>query len=381
MIKTIKLLLLFVLCFAAMAAYQTFHDTLLHRPVVSVIISSYNMEKTLPAAIDSILNQTFPDWELIIIDDGSTDRTQNILESYKNKDSRIKVIKNRENLGLTASLNKGLKIAKGEYIARLDADDTSYPDRLMRQIGFMKKNALDLSGAALDTQDTKYQEGQRVTDDWLDTDTIKIHLVFDNIFAHSTTIFRKDFLTKFNLTYDVNYPYAEDYDLWEKIAMNGGKMGIMGGTPVTTYHYSVHSADWWNIADESFQKIRQRILKKIIPNITDDEIESPICQLLKLILKSNETTHVLNSEKLSEFEFNRCIPLLLFKHPSWQDSFFHLEKNRFRRRSIDDRATITRSENYITVKWDNWPVEYYKCSETECEKSDLPNDTVAKEMK
>jgi glycosyltransferase involved in cell wall biosynthesis len=99
---------------------------------VSVIMSVYNGEQFLRKAIESILNQTFKDFEFIIINDGSTDKTQEIVDSYK--DPRIVVIKNQQNIGLPKSLNKGLEIARGEYIARMDADDISLPDRLEKQV-------------------------------------------------------------------------------------------------------------------------------------------------------------------------------------------------------------------------------------------------------
>lgn len=104
-------------------------------PKVSVIMPVYNGKRFLREAIDSILNQTFTDFEFIIINDGSTDRTQEIIDSYN--DARLVVIKNQQNIGLPGSLNKGLEIARGEYITRMDADDISTPDRLAKQVKFL----------------------------------------------------------------------------------------------------------------------------------------------------------------------------------------------------------------------------------------------------
>jgi len=104
-------------------------------PKVTVLMPVYNGEKYLNEAIDSILGQTFKDFKFLIINDGSTDGTADILKSYK--DSRIKVTNNEKNIGLTKSLNKGLKMAKSEYIARMDADDISLPTRLQKQVEFM----------------------------------------------------------------------------------------------------------------------------------------------------------------------------------------------------------------------------------------------------
>ena len=109
-------------------------------PKVSVIMGVHNGEKTLSRAIDSILNQTFSDFELIICDDFSTDATYKIMKSYALKDNRIIILKNERNLGLAASLNKCINISKGEYIARMDDDDISYSERFCRQVDFLDHN-------------------------------------------------------------------------------------------------------------------------------------------------------------------------------------------------------------------------------------------------
>jgi glycosyltransferase involved in cell wall biosynthesis len=132
-------------------------------PKVSVVMSVYNGEKYLCEAIDSILNQTFENFEFLIVNDGSTDRTLEILQSYR--DPRIKVINNERNIGLTASLNKGLKIAKGEYVARMDADDVSFPHRLEQQKAFLDRNprvAMVGSWAEVIDESGKTQETWRV---------------------------------------------------------------------------------------------------------------------------------------------------------------------------------------------------------------------------
>ncbi|HAS7841575.1 TPA: glycosyltransferase family 2 protein, partial [Vibrio cholerae] len=108
-------------------------------PKISVVMSVYNGEKYLGEAIDSILKQTFSDFEFIIINDGSTDKTLEIIKSYMKKDDRI-VLVSRENKGLIVSLNEGLDLAKGQYIARMDADDISIKSRFEKQIEFLDSN-------------------------------------------------------------------------------------------------------------------------------------------------------------------------------------------------------------------------------------------------
>jgi glycosyltransferase involved in cell wall biosynthesis len=107
-------------------------------PKVTVLMSVYNGEEHLREAIDSILNQTYKNFEFLIIDDGSTDGSVNIIRSYL--DPRIRLIKNKKNIGITRSLNKGLKLARGEYIARMDDDDIAFPERLEKQVRFLNEH-------------------------------------------------------------------------------------------------------------------------------------------------------------------------------------------------------------------------------------------------
>src|SRR6476646_1873373 len=106
-------------------------------PPISVVMAVYNSEQTAPESIESILQQTFSDFEFIIVDDGSTDSTGEILHAYARLDNRIKLY-TQENLGLIASLNRHCRLAKGRYIARMDADDVSSPDRFEKQFGFLE---------------------------------------------------------------------------------------------------------------------------------------------------------------------------------------------------------------------------------------------------
>ncbi|HGF9542707.1 TPA: glycosyltransferase family 2 protein, partial [Acinetobacter baumannii] len=113
--------------------------------LVSVVLPAYNAELYLKEAIDSVLSQTFTDFELIILNDGSIDRTEEIILSYN--DSRIVYVKNEKNLGLIGTLNKGINLAKGKYIARMDADDICLPERFKKQVDFLEKNnEIDLIG-------------------------------------------------------------------------------------------------------------------------------------------------------------------------------------------------------------------------------------------
>ena len=156
-------------------------------PAISVLMSVFNSDKYLHEAIDSILKQTFTDFEFIIINDASTDSSVNIIKSYN--DIRIVLIENETNIGLTNSLNKGIKRATGKYIARMDADDIALPFRFAEQFSFMELHAeIGICGTWVETFNEK---GKIVVWDYPETHEKIICRQFFNVgFAHPTVMFR-----------------------------------------------------------------------------------------------------------------------------------------------------------------------------------------------
>lgn len=185
-------------------------------PTVTVLMSVYNGERYLREAIESILNQTFTDFEFLIINDGSTDASRSIISSYS--DLRIQLIDNSQNIGLVKSLNRGLTLAQGRYIARQDADDISEPDRLARQVAFMDANPhLVMSGTWYREIDMDGNLGNNVR---LPTEFTELQwaLLFFCPFVHTAVIMcRSQLLQEIGL-YNKDCYYAEDYELWLRIA-------------------------------------------------------------------------------------------------------------------------------------------------------------------
>lgn len=183
-------------------------------PLVTVLMPVYNGEKYLAEAIDSVLNQTYTHFEFLIINDGSTDGTEDIILSYA--DPRIVYVKNEQNIKLIATLNKGLKLAKGKYIARMDADDISLPQRLEKQIAFLENNPnVGLGGSYLKTLGAA---NDQVIEYKTSSDEIKFRLFFDTHFPHPAAVLRKDVLERFGLEYEAEYIHVEDYVLWNRMA-------------------------------------------------------------------------------------------------------------------------------------------------------------------
>lgn len=182
---------------------------------VTVLMSVYNGEKYLKEAVDSILNQTFTDFEFLITNDASTDKSMEILRSYN--DSRIKIVSNEKNLGLTKSLNKGLSLAKGEYIARMDADDISDPYRLEKQVYFLDMHPeIGILGTQYRLFDSNSRNSKIMVVPTCDVQ-IRWNLLFKCTFAHPTVMIRKNVLLVNKLKYDEAFFVAEDYELWTRL--------------------------------------------------------------------------------------------------------------------------------------------------------------------
>ena len=188
---------------------------MLIKDLVSVIMTNYNTpEKYLREALDSILNQTYTNFEFIIVDDGSTDNSLSVIESYA--DSRIIVLKNDENIGLTKSLNKALEISKGEYVARMDSDDISLPDRCKLQLtAFAENPLLDIVGFSIKEFSGSVDNivGERRVPE-SNAEIYKFAKLRDP-FNHPTVMFRKSkVLSSGNYG---NYRKNQDSDLWIKM--------------------------------------------------------------------------------------------------------------------------------------------------------------------
>jgi glycosyltransferase involved in cell wall biosynthesis len=208
-------------------------DQNMKKPEVTVLMPVYNGEIYLKDAINSILSQSYTDFELLIIDDGSTDKSVEIIKSYK--DSRIVLFLNNKNCGLAHSLNFGINNSKGKYIARMDCDDISIPTRLEKQVRFMDNNPeFGICGTWIKT----IGEISNYTNKYLEnSDEIKANLLFNTSFAHPSVMIRKSVLTENNLKYNEDHKfYYEDYGLWVELS----RVTKMTNIPEVLLRYRVY---------------------------------------------------------------------------------------------------------------------------------------------
>ena len=187
---------------------------------ISVVMSVYNDSGNLESSISSVLNQDFQDFEFLIMNDGSTDDTQNILNKFS-KDKRIKIFKNKKNLGLTKSLNLLLAESKGEYVARQDSDDLSISERFTKQLNYIENNNLDLCGSR-----AIIKGSTRITPNRSYYLPLNVSLKIKNPFIHGSLIFKKSVVEKVN-NYDERFKYSQDYKLIKDVFLEGFSLGIV----------------------------------------------------------------------------------------------------------------------------------------------------------
>jgi hypothetical protein len=194
----------------------------------------YNAAEYLAAAIDSIAAQTFGDFEFLIVDDGSTDASPQILASYAERDKRITIIRSDANRGLTDCLNQGLALARGAYIARMDGDDISLPERLARQVSFLEGNPrVGDCGTWIQTIGELGGRVERYPSSHAD---IRCELLFKDVLAHPSVMIRRSVLAEHGLAYDPAFYQAQDYDLWVRVAEHAE----LANLPEVLLHYRMH---------------------------------------------------------------------------------------------------------------------------------------------
>lgn len=237
--------------------------------VVSVLMPVFNGEKYLAEAIESILNQTYSDFEFIIINDGSTDGTAEIIERFRQRDRRIKVY-DQSNQGLVASLNRGMNLAQGVYIARMDADDISLPERFASQVMFMDQQPeIGICGTWVAFI------GKHSGKSWkppIDDATMRCQLLFGVPLAHPTVMMRRSLFTDLNLRYPA-YVHAEDYALWAQASLCTKFANI----PQILLSYRLHDyqvGQGYRMAQAISRKsVHRGLLARLGMHPTEDEIE------------------------------------------------------------------------------------------------------------
>ena len=236
-------------------------------PLVSVLMAVYNGESFVKAAIDSVLTQTLRNIELVVINDGSSDTTEDIIKSFG--DERIVYVRRHKNDGLVAALNQGIEVARGAYIARLDADDLSAPGRLERQLAFMTDNsAVAVCGTGFDI----IENDRVIRRVFLPVahPTLKCWSLFHSPFAHSSVFIRAGIFQQ-GIRYSSDYPYSEDYGLWAHLAADHRFANIPEALITLRRHPAQVTRLHPKEKRESVKRIHQDVLRRIGIVPTEDE--------------------------------------------------------------------------------------------------------------
>jgi glycosyltransferase involved in cell wall biosynthesis len=241
----------------------------MNRPLVSIVMPVYNAEKYLRMAIESILNQSYTNLEFIVVNDGSTDNSKAIILSYQ--DARIRFFENSVNCGIVATRNRGLEEVKGKYIAVLDSDDISLPERLRLQVEFLEKNPdYGMCGSYFQTIDENGQLLKKAQFPTNDKD-LRSNIIIHNCICHSTVMMRSDLAKE--IKYETGFDVIEDYVLWYKISQRAKIINL----PVYTTYYRIHgnnvSTTRNNHMYNVVKKLYSRILEDLKIKFSPEELE------------------------------------------------------------------------------------------------------------
>lgn len=267
------------------------------KPLVTVLMAVYNGERYLRSTIESILNQTFTDFEFVIVNDGSNDSTVEVIKSYK--DHRIILYNNKINLGQTKSWNTGLHIARGKYIARIDAGDVSMPMRLKRQVTYIQKNPeITVVGTS----------AFRYTDSWKVIDVVHMpnsklailqSMFFANPIIHISVLMQREAILHIG-GYDERYHVLADYELWSRLLQNNYQLSNLGEILVG-YMISPESFSMKNIKGKSFieaSKIIQTNVEKFTSLSISFEQASNIYKMFTFNMNGLSLDEIIDTEKL-----------------------------------------------------------------------------------
>lgn len=288
-------------------------------PLISVVMPTYNSERYIEESINSILSQTLSDFELIVVDDNSTDHTLEVLLSYT--DQRIKIV-DGPCKGISAALNIGLDIANGKYIARMDSDDISMPDRFQKQVNFLNSHPeIGLCGTFAEAFSPNGWSAL-----WGNSNNRIEHLgLFDNlvdtVVCHPTVMFRRELFQKYGLRYNESFDSAEDQELWAR-AMRSICFYNM---PEVLLRYRVHEKNASTFRMENgrrnLEKLRIELLEWLYPsgNYSVNELQQKIA-IIKTVLQAEhlDNENVNNTDYFDSLRFEnfpkwkKIIGLLLF---------------------------------------------------------------------
>ena len=319
-------------------------------------MTTYNRADKLSRVIVSVLNQTYKDFEFIILDDGSTDSTREVLSFWKARDSRIKLLKNNGNKGIPYSRNKLIKTARGKFITTIDSDDMMYRNLLQDVSDYIAENPdVDI------IYGNHYLQYENTDMGFPVDQNLPMLIVNENVIQNSGVTYRREFVEKNHISYDETFSVAEDYDFWLQMIIKGAKVGYIPKTLV--YYERRIRTDFESI---QMQYFRVATVKKLYRYLgLPDKETLPFCDVA---IKLHEKKLPFISENEWKMQMHHlCVdpkeetPLEV-QHRFWTGTVaINKDKTRIRRVGVVDESgsVIAYSPDKITVKWDKWSEETF----------------------
>lgn len=271
-------------------------------PSVSILMPIYRTEPWLREAVDSILAQTYTDFELIALDDCSPGDAEKILDTYT--DPRIVRYRGEHNIGLSNILNIGLAMAHGKYIARMDSDDISLPNRLAVQVAFLEAHPdIDLCSTAMQL----FGEREEVWVRHVDPEKVKIDALFFSPVLHASSLWRKARFDEMGLRFRQASVPAEDYDLWTRALVVGIRMANL---PQPLYRYRIRPGQATATASPREQEVRQAYIRTTLPSLSDRQVEqfpSGVLPTLAANLRSHSFNTLLLAKRLLKVKLHTLL--------------------------------------------------------------------------
>ena len=312
-----------------------------HRPLVSVVMPTYNRIHLLPRSIESILNQTYDKFEFIIVDDASTDGSNNLLESYAKLDPRIRILTNETNKGISYSRNKGTDAAKGKYVAIMDSDDFSLPTRFEKHVEYLEKHDDVIALNALYLEMGKEKNG---LNNWVPPHRFEVIFHLKNYYTN-IAFFRTDFIRKHKIRYDETRLSSEDYDFWSKIFLKGGKLHMLNEHLIDLRRHRTNSREYYDQIKTNSRKTSDKLLAAM--GVADPEKLKTDCERLNAMTKANQLSHRVDQYTLELIYNRQCqgekIPAngYQIKHIDFVDYFEPTQtKHIFKRMRNNDKYTF-----------------------------------------
>ncbi len=347
--KTLVISLASIL-FAASILFGTYQFLFNKTPLISVVMPTYNRASLLPRSIESIMYQTFTDFEFIIVDDGSTDESVELIKAYQQLDPRIKLIQNKKNCGISCARNRGMDAARGKYLAIMDSDDYSEPERLEKSLRFFQKHP-DYTAV----NSIYYEMGREAngTNNWVPPRRWEIIFNFANYYTN-IAMFDLAFARKHNIRYDETLVSAEDYDFWSRMWVAGGKLGMINEPLIQLRRHSSHPPKYYETIARMRKVISARLLARF--GISEkDAHEGNRCNLMYQMIETNPKVNIVNQYAL-EFTYNKqCgnenVPngTLYIKHFDFVDNFYPIGKNTYMRAETKEIYEMIEKSNRTVI--------------------------------